>query len=91
MFIFVFRSFWVALIGPGAVADEDTALALIAGQLNRHVGRTPVLLVPPRFRRLTTGLYALGGRNCELHVAQSTRPTPAPAGLTFPTFLPETA
>jgi len=33
----------------------------------------------------------MGGRNQELHLAQSLGPAPKIKGLTIPTFLPETA
>jgi len=77
------------MIGPGVALDEDSAFALMLAELDHHRGRTPVALVPGRFPGLVRRLYAIGGRNCETHVAQSTRPTPQPAGITLPTFLPE--
>jgi hypothetical protein len=35
-------------------------------------------------------LYAAGARNCELHVSQVLGEVPATAGISMPTFLPET-
>ena len=77
------------MIGPGVVHDEATAFQLIINELNQHCGRTPVLLIPARFRSLVKNMYAIGGRNCEMHVAQSTYATPQPNGITLPTFFPE--
>lgn len=77
------------MIGPGVAEDEGSAFALIVAELNQHKGRTPVVLVPGRFNHLVQRLYALGGRNCELHVAQCTVPLPRPNGIILPTFLPE--
>lgn len=77
------------MIGPGVALDEESAQALVVAELNQHKGRTPVMLVPGRFKNLVAAIYKLGGRNCETHVAQSTRPTSQPNGITLPTFLPE--
>ena len=81
------------MVGPGVVLPEAgsaTAAALIVTELNRHPERTPVVLVPGRFPELVQALYAIGGRNCELHVGQSTASDAPPTGITLPTFLPET-
>lgn len=81
------------MVGPGVVSSDAgsaTAAALIVTELNRHPERTPVVLVPGRFPELVQALYAIGGRNCELHVGQSTASVAPPTGITLPTFLPET-
>jgi GNAT superfamily N-acetyltransferase len=78
------------MIGPGVAQDEGAAFRLVLTELNQHRGRTPVLLIPSRFSGLVKSMYSIGGRNCEMHVAQSTQSTPQPAGITLPTFFPET-
>ena len=77
------------MLGPGVARTEQQAAALIYDQLNRHCGRTPVLLAPVTAGRLVKQLYDWGARNCEMHVAQSLGPTQHPAGVVMPTFLPE--
>jgi predicted N-acetyltransferase YhbS len=79
------------MIGPGLAADEPTALALLAYQLNHHAGRTPVFLIPATATSLTQTLYAWGARNCELHFQQVLGPCPPIRGIPMPSFLPESA
>jgi GNAT superfamily N-acetyltransferase len=78
------------MIGPGFADDEDTAYDLIVTELNQHCGRKPVVLLPGRFSGLVAKIYALGGRNCELHVGQCLGEARTPSGVTLPTFFPET-
>lgn len=80
------------MIGPGLVVDTSSALALIWRALNEQRGKSPVILVPTSVTELVKTLYRWGGRNVELHVAQSTEPQlPEGKGISFPTFLPESA
>lgn len=79
------------MIGPGAMRSDDAALALIAFELARDPGHSPVAVIPADRPALTQALYALGGRNCELHLAQVLGEAHAPAGVFLPSFLPETA
>lgn len=81
----------VPMLGPGVVASESTALPLIWTALNALPGQSYVLLAPATAPTLIRNLYTWGGRNIELHIAQSHGPTPPARGLTFPTFLPESA
>jgi GNAT superfamily N-acetyltransferase len=78
------------MIGPGCARDSDTAAALLLAELNQHPGRGPVLLLPCSSLELRSFAYSLGGKNIEVHVAQSRGELPTLRGLTFPTFLPET-
>jgi len=78
------------MLGPGVATTEDQAAALIHAKLNRHRGRSPVLLAPVTCGKLVQQLYAWGARNCEMHVAQSNGPAQTPQGVVMPTFLPET-
>jgi predicted N-acetyltransferase YhbS len=78
------------MIGPGFARDETAAYDLILAELNQHRGRKPVVLLPARFADLVARIYALGGRNCELHVGQCLGTARTPAGITLPTFFPET-
>ncbi|GHT18365.1 hypothetical protein FACS1894189_6190 [Planctomycetales bacterium] len=48
------------------------------------------LMFPSRCRKLVESMYALGAKNCELHITQ-VRGTEFPqSGIAFPTFMPET-
>lgn len=77
-------------IGPGVARNEGYGAALLLRELNRYPGRTPLVLVPCEATELVTLLYRLGGRNCEMHAAQVRGPSQAFAGVSFPTFMPET-
>lgn len=79
------------MLGPGAAVDETTMLALIVAEMRRERGGSPVFLVPSRCGGLVGGLYRLGARNCELHVAQALGEVRRPAGVMMPSFLPESA
>jgi ribosomal protein S18 acetylase RimI-like enzyme len=79
------------MIGPGTAVDAQVAEALIWKSLDHRRGKRTVILAPCSATSLVAALYAWGGRNIELHVAQSTAPFEASTGLTFPTFLPESA
>jgi len=78
------------MLGPGVARDETTAAALIWHALNRLRGHKPVWLVPCHYGDLIQTLYCWGARNCELHLAQIRGPAQAFAGVTMPTFMPET-
>lgn len=77
-------------IGPGVARTEAHGAALLLRELNRYPERTPLVLVPCEATELVTFLYRLGGRNCELHAAGVRGPSQAFAGVSFPTFMPET-
>lgn len=79
------------MLGPGCMRSDDDAFALICRELDTRRGCTMVWLVPSNRPALTTRLYALGARNCELHVGQSTGIPPCITGVVMPTFMPETA
>jgi len=64
------RSGRTHLVGPGVMADEDTAWELIATQLHHQADSNPVFLVPAQSAGLISRLYAAGARNVELHLAQ---------------------
>lgn len=63
-------------IGPGAVEDEAVAQALLLAALEAFRGGSVLVLAPAAAAGFVAFLYALGGRNVELHVAQ-VRPVPA--------------
>lgn len=77
------------MLGPGVAADEAVAIALLARALDELRGRTVVFLVPCAARAVVQACYAWGGRNVELHAAQTTGVFPTARGVAFPTFLPE--
>jgi len=79
------------MLGPGLARDEMLAAALVRGELNFHRGRSPVWLVPSCSRKLVDAMYAIGAKNCELHISQVLGDYTPETGIVFPTFMPETA
>ncbi|HEY8749013.1 MAG TPA: GNAT family N-acetyltransferase [Tepidisphaeraceae bacterium] len=79
------------MLGPGVMRTDAGAIGLIRAQLNCHKGRTLVFLIPSDRPILTQAVYALGGRNCELHFAQVRGAYTPTTGIIMPTFMPETA
>jgi GNAT superfamily N-acetyltransferase len=78
------------MLGPGLARDEALAAALVRGELNHHCGRSPVWLVPSTSRSLVDAMYAIGAKNCELHITQVLGDYTPETGIVFPTFMPET-
>ena len=78
------------LIGPGVSLDEETAIALLASELDRQRGQTPVFLVPVEAEKIVRAAYAWGARNCEMHFCQVLGDYKPFAGVNMPTFMPET-
>ena len=79
------------MMGPGLARSSEIATALIQTELNHHKGHSPVFLLPANNRELVGDMYALGARNCELHVGQVLGDAPEINGIVMPTFMPETA
>ena len=79
------------MLGPGLAQSAEIATALIQSELNHHKGKSPVFLLPANNRDLVSAMYALGARNCELHVGQIIGEAPEIKGIVMPTFMPETA
>ena len=77
------------MLGPGVARGESQAAALIGAELNHHRGRSPVVVVPGSCGELVRAIYALGGRNCEMHVNQVRGAYQPGEGVLFPTFMPE--
>ena len=78
------------LMGPGVSLDEETAIALLASELDRQRGRTPVFLVPVEAEKIVRAAYTWGARNCEMHFCQVLGDYQPFAGINMPTFMPET-
>jgi GNAT superfamily N-acetyltransferase len=78
------------MLGPGVARDETLAAALVRGELNFHRGCSPVWLVPSCSRALVDAMYAIGAKNCELHITQVLGDYTPETGIVFPTFMPET-
>jgi len=78
------------MLGPGLARDETLAAALVRGELNFHRGRSPVWLIPSASRSLVDAMYAIGAKNCELHITQVLGDYTPETGIVFPTFMPET-
>jgi len=70
--------------------DEETAIALLASELDRQRGQTPVFLVPVEAEKIVRAAYAWGARNCEMHFCQVLGDYKPFAGVNMPTFMPET-
>jgi ribosomal protein S18 acetylase RimI-like enzyme len=79
------------MLGPGLARDEMIAAALVRKELNVHRGHAPVVLVPSCSRTLVDAMYALGAKNCDLHISQVLGEYTPETGIVFPTFMPETA
>lgn len=78
------------MLGPGVARDEALAAALVRGELNHHRGHSPIVLIPSCSRSLVNAVYALGAKNCELHISQVFGDYTPETGIVFPTFMPET-
>lgn len=79
------------MLGPGLARDETLAAALVRGELNYHRGCSPIWLVPSGSRKLVDAMYAMGAKNCDLHVSQVLGDYVPETGIVLPTFMPETA
>ena len=78
------------MIGPGAMRDSASAIALLQAELNVNAGRAPVFLVPVSACAIVRQAYAWGARNCELHFAQVRDGQRTKVnGIAMPTFMPE--
>lgn len=78
------------MIGPGVARTPGSAISLLYTELNKHQGKSPVVLAPADAPGLVQTLYHWGGRNIEVHFGQVRGHWTPPTGLVFPTFLPET-
>jgi GNAT superfamily N-acetyltransferase len=78
------------MIGPCVARSELEAAALLLHELDHQRGRMPVFLVPVECERLVREAYEWGARNCELHFCQVRGEFKPFAGVSMPTFLPET-
>lgn len=79
------------MIGPGVMSTEAAAEALLRAQIDRFRGKTVVFLLPSGEKKLIATAYAIGARNCELHLGQVRGALQPVAGIVMPTFLPESA
>ena len=77
------------MIGPGVARTEGDAVPVIMAELNARAGEFVLLLVPVECSEHVSLGYALGGRNCEMHMAQVRGEFPGFNGVTLPSFLPE--
>lgn len=78
-------------IGPGVMKDAEAAEELLRAQADRFRGKSVVFLLPSGETELVRAAYAMGARNCELHLGQVRRTIQPSAGIAMPTFLPESA
>lgn len=80
----------INMIGPGVARTEEAAAALILDQLEHFRGQTVLLVVPMNQRRLVETLYDWSARNVETHLFQARGEFQPFAGVSLPSFLPET-
>lgn len=78
------------MLGPCVARSEQEAAALILRELDLYPGRAPVFLVPADCAGLVRRMYEAGARNCELHTCQVRGEFQPFAGISTPSFLPET-
>ena len=78
-------------VGPGCMLDAQSAVTLIANELNRTPGKTRIVIAPSRFKDVTKFLYSLGAKNIETHISQCLGDFIKPNGVVIPCFLPESA
>ena len=79
------------MVGPGAAKTPQQAAALLAAELDRHRGRSPVMLVPVNRPKLVKQMYDWGAKNCEMHFSQVRGQAHPVEGVFMPTFLPESS
>jgi hypothetical protein len=78
------------MLGPCVARTEDATLALILSALERFHGQTVLMVIPMDQRHLVETLYAWGARNVETHLVQVRGEFRPFAGVSLPSFLPET-
>jgi GNAT superfamily N-acetyltransferase len=78
------------MLGPCVARTEQQTAALLWTELNCHKGRSPLFLVPVERSRLVHQMYGWGAKNCELHFCQVRGKFQPFAGISMPSFLPET-
>jgi len=79
------------MVGPCVARGETETAALVWTEFNRHPGRTPLVLIPADCPRLIHQLYGWGAKNVELHFCQVRGQFQPFAGISLPSFLPETS
>jgi GNAT superfamily N-acetyltransferase len=79
-----------SMLGPGVMRSDDDAVALILAELEQQRGGSPVWLAPAHRGELVRQMYALGFRNCEIHLLQVRGEAQELRGVMMPTFMPET-
>jgi hypothetical protein len=80
----------INMLGPCLARSEHEAAVLIRRELDLHRGRSPVFLVPLERTALVQQLYSWGAKNCELHLYQVRGKFQPFAGISMPSFMPET-
>jgi GNAT superfamily N-acetyltransferase len=79
-----------SMLGPGVMRSDQDAVALVLAELEQQRGGSPVWLVPAHRGELVRQMYALGFRNCEVHLLQVRGEAQELRGVMMPTFMPET-
>ena len=79
------------MFGPGVAKTSEQAAALIAAELDRHRGRSPIMLVPVDRSALVRQMYDWDAKNCEIYLTMVRGRAHPVDGVFMPTFLPESA
>jgi GNAT superfamily N-acetyltransferase len=78
------------MIGPAFARTEVETLALLCRELDRFRGAAALVVVPMDKRQIVETLYRLGAVNVETHLLQVRGQFQPIAGVSLPSFLPET-
>jgi GNAT superfamily N-acetyltransferase len=78
------------MLGPCVARSEETALALVAKELERFKGEGVLLLIPMEKRKMVEQAYRWEARNVETHLTQVWGEFRPFKGVNLPSFLPET-
>ena len=89
-FVFSVNHPALRMIGPLVARTEDAAIALLAHALEGFRGGAALAVVPMDRRKVLDTLYHWGARNVETHLFQVRGEFQPFAGVSFPSFLPET-
>lgn len=78
------------VIGPGVARTEEDAASLIRASLERYRGEAVLSVIPMDCSRLVRQMYDWKARNVETHFFQVHGEFKPFAGVSIPSFLPET-
>lgn len=89
-FLISLKSKAITVLGPCVARTEETALALLRKGTDWFKGLPALFVVPMQKRRIVEQLYAWKAFNVETHVKQVWGEFKPYAGVSMPSYLPET-